>query len=91
MTATQFRVTEVFDVPARAGLVVVGDTAPGQFVGVPALHDDVTGHPIGVLAVDHPTPRTRRTGETILLVNRGDAAFAVAGRLWTIDASPATG
>ncbi|MEU8242224.1 hypothetical protein AB0C07_28565 [Actinoplanes missouriensis] len=81
MTATRFQVNEVFDIAARPGLVVVG-SADGGFDGVPRLHDELTGRPITVLGVDFPTPRTLRTGETILLVDRADAGYATAGRVW---------
>jgi hypothetical protein len=83
MTATEFQINEVFDIVARGGIVVVGNARPGEFLGLPTLYDAGTGHPIHVLGVDHPTPRTRRTGETILVVDRADAAYAEVGRLWT--------
>ena len=82
MTAVKFRVNEVFDIPARGGLVAVGSTEGGEFVGVPALRDEATGRAVRVLGVDHPTPRTRRTGETILVVDRADAEFVSVGRVW---------
>jgi hypothetical protein len=83
MTPVQFHVNEVFDIPGRGGLIAVGSTRNGDFVGIPRLRDDVSGRPIHVLGVDHPTPRTRRTGETILVVDRADAEFVTSGRLWT--------
>jgi hypothetical protein len=83
MTVIQFQVNEVFDIAARGGLLAVGATGQGDFVGVPRLYDESTGRPIRVLSVDHPTPRTRRTGETILVVDRADAAYVVVGRRWT--------
>lgn len=82
MTMYEFRVNEVFDLPGRGGLIAVGDTRPEDFVGLPRLVDEVTGHPIAILGVDHPTPRTRRTGETILVVDRADAAYVQVGRRW---------
>lgn len=85
MTALQFRVNEVFDIPTRGGLIAVGTTRNGNFVGVPLLRDDASGELIHVLGVDHPTPRTQRTGETILVVDRADAAYVAVGRLWTIE------
>jgi hypothetical protein len=85
MTAIQFRVNEVFDIPTRGGLVAVGSTRNGDFIGIPRLRDDASGQPIHVLGVDHPTPRTRRTGETILVVDRADADYVVVGRLWTAE------
>ena len=85
MTAVQFVVNEVFDIPARGGLIAVGSTANGEFVGVPRLRDDASGHFVHVLGVDHPTPRTQRTGETILVVDRADAAYVTPGRLWVVD------
>ena len=83
MTVTRFVVNEVFDIATRAGLIVVGHAEPRDFIGVPNLRDELTGHPINIIAVDFPTPRTMRTGETILVVDRADAAYAVAGRAWT--------
>lgn len=85
MTAVQFQVNEVFDIPTRGGLIAVGSTRHGDFVGVPRLRDEASGHPIHVLGVDHPTPRTRRTGETILVVDRADADYVTVGRLWTAE------
>ncbi len=83
MTAVQFQVNEVFDIPARGGLIAVGSTRNGDFIGIPSLRDDASGQTIHVLGVDHPTPRTRRTGETILVVDRADAEYVQPGRLWT--------
>ncbi|WP_433830220.1 hypothetical protein ACQP2E_10280 [Actinoplanes sp. CA-015351] len=81
MTATRFQINEVFDIAARAGLLVVG-SADVDFTGVPRLRDELTGHPITILGVDFPTPRTLRTGETILVVDRADAGYATTGRIW---------
>ena len=83
MTTIQFHVNEVFDIPARGGLVVVGATRNGEFIGLPELYDETTGQPIRILGVDHPTPRTQRTGETILVVDRADAGVVAVGRLWS--------
>ncbi len=85
MTAVQFLVNEVFDIAARGGLVAVGTTQNGEFIGIPSIRDDASGHPIRVLGIDHPTPRTRRTGETILVVDRADAEYVRPGRIWTED------
>jgi hypothetical protein len=83
MIAVQFLVNEVFDIATRGGLIAVGTTRNGEFVGIPSLHDDASGHPIHVLAVDYPTPRMQRTGETILVIDRADADYVRPGRLWT--------
>lgn len=82
MTSVQFLVNEVFDVPSRGGLIAVGSTRNGDFIGIPRLRDDASGQPIHVLGVDHPTPRTRRTGDTILVIDRADADHVAVGRLW---------
>lgn len=82
MTAVQFLVNEVFDISTRGGLIAVGSTQGGEFVGIPRLRDEASGKRIRVLGVDHPTPRTRRTGETILVVDRADAAYVAVGRRW---------
>jgi hypothetical protein len=58
MAATQFRVNEVFDIPTLGGLIAVGSTQGGEFVGIPRLCDEVSRQPIHVLGVEHPTPRT---------------------------------
>lgn len=83
MTAVQFCVNEVFDIPGRGGLLAVGPTRNGEFIGIPQLRDDATGQPVHVLGIDHPTPRTQRTGETILVIDRADSAYVTVGRLWT--------
>jgi len=83
MTAVTFRVNEVFDIPTRGGLIAVGSTENGEFIGIPDLRDEATGRPIRILGVDHPTPRTRRTGETVLVVDRADADYVSVGRRWT--------
>jgi hypothetical protein len=85
MTAVDFLVNEVFDIPTRGGLIAVGSTRNGEFVGIPRLRDEASGRPIHVLGVDHPTPRTQRTGETILVVDRADADYVAVGRLWTTE------
>jgi hypothetical protein len=85
MTAVQFVVNEVFDIPTRGGIIAVGSTRNGDFVGIPRLRDDASGQPIHVLGVDHPTPRTQQTGETILVVDRADAEYVAVGRLWSAD------
>ena len=85
MPAIQFRVNEVFDIPTRGGLTAVGSTRNGDFVGIPRLRDDASGKLIHVLGVDHPTPRTQRTGETILVVDRADADRVQVGRIWTAE------
>jgi hypothetical protein len=82
MGGVRLRVDEVFDIPARGGLVAVASPLAGEFVGVPRLRDVETGHVLRILGVDHPTPRTRRTGQAILVVDRADAAYVTAGRTW---------
>ncbi|MFF5291818.1 hypothetical protein [Paractinoplanes globisporus] len=81
----QFDVKEVFDIPTRGGPIVVGSTDNGDFVGVPRLRDSITGQPVHVLGVDHPTPRTMRTGETILVIERADAEYVQVGRTWILE------
>jgi hypothetical protein len=85
MSAIQFHVNEVFDIPTRGGLIAVGSTRNGDFIGIPRLRDDASGELIHILGVDHPTPRTQRTGETILVVDRADAGRVKVGRVWTAE------
>jgi hypothetical protein len=49
------------------------------------LRDEASGHPVHILGIDHPTRRTQRTGETILVVDRADADYVTVGRLWTAE------
>jgi hypothetical protein len=49
MIAVQFLVNEVFDIAARGGLVVVGTTRNGEFVGIPTQRYDDTGETILVV------------------------------------------
>ena len=60
-------------------------------IGIPRLRDEASARPIHILGIDHPTPRTRRTGETILMVDRADAHYVTVGRLWTVDERRAVG
>jgi hypothetical protein len=39
MTAIQFHVNEAFDIPTSGGLIAVGSTRNGEFVGIPRLRD----------------------------------------------------
>jgi hypothetical protein len=64
---------------------------PASSVGIPRLRDGASARPVHVLGIDHPTPRTRRTGETILMVDRADAHYVTVGRLWTLDERRALG
>ncbi|WIM96989.1 hypothetical protein ACTOB_000472 [Actinoplanes oblitus] len=85
MTVMRFHINEVFDIPARGGLIAVGSIRDGEIVGVPRLRDGTSGNLVHVLGVDHPTARTRRTGETILVVDRADADYVEVGRTWTVE------
>jgi hypothetical protein len=87
MTAVQFLINEVFDIPTRGGLIAVGSTRNGDLVGIPRLRDEASGQPIHVLGIDFPTPRTQRTGETILVVDRADADHVAVGRVWSAEES----
>lgn len=64
MIAVQFLANEVFDIATRGGLIAVGTTRNSEFVGIPSLRDDASGHPIHLLGADRPTPRRQRAGET---------------------------
>jgi hypothetical protein len=85
MTAVRFQVNEVFDIPTRGGLIAVGSTRNGEFFGIPRLRDEASGQRIHILGIDNPTPRTQRTGETILVVDRADAHYVTVGRVWTAE------
>jgi hypothetical protein len=85
MTQVRFRVDETFDVPSRGGLVVVGTVLGPEPVGLPEFVDEQTGARLRLLGVDFPTPKTRRTGQTVYIVDRQDAAYAAVGRTWVAD------
>ncbi|MEO3777186.1 hypothetical protein ABGB16_10120 [Micromonospora sp. B11E3] len=83
MTDFRFRIDEVFDLPARSGLIACGTLLAGEeLIGTPSLIDELTGRPVHVLGVDFPTPRTRRTGQQLLIVSRTDADLVTPGRTW---------
>lgn len=50
---------------------------------VARLRDDASGQTIHVLGVEHPTPPTQRTDDTVLVVDRADADYVQVGRLWS--------
>ena len=86
MAQVRFRVDECFDIPRRGGLVVLG-TVLGTVLGpepagVPDFVDEQTGARLRLLGIDFPTPRTRRTGQAVFVLDRLDAAYACAGRTW---------
>ncbi|WP_346536553.1 hypothetical protein [Micromonospora sp. DPT] len=80
--ARRFRVDEVFDLTARAGLVACGTMLDGTLVNGLSFVDELTGAPIRVIGVDFPTPTTQGTGQHLLVVSREDAALAQPGRVW---------
>lgn len=83
MTELRFRVDEVFDLPSRAGLIACGTVITGaDLIGTPSFVDETTGRPVDVLGMDFPTPRTRRTGQHLLIVSRADAELVAPGRIW---------
>lgn len=86
MTTLRFRVDETFDVAGRGGLLVSGTGLGLDLVGVPVCRDEATGRHLHVLGVDFPTAETRRTGRTVLILDRQDAEYATAGRTWLVEA-----
>jgi hypothetical protein len=87
MTQLRFRVDEVFDLPLRKGLIACGTLLSGSLLGVPGFVDDLTGQPLRVLGIDFPTPKTQRTGQHLIVVDREDAALVTPGRIWTVHPS----
>jgi hypothetical protein len=84
VTQVRFRVDETFDIPHRGGLVVLGTVFGPQPTGVPDFVDEQTGARLRLLGIDFPTPRTRRTGQAVFVLDRQDAAYAHAGRTWVL-------
>jgi len=84
VTQVRFRVDETFDIPHRVGLVVLGTVFGPPPVGVPAFLDEQTGARLRLLGIDFPTPRTRRTGQAVFVLDRKDAGYAQAGRVWVL-------
>ena len=85
MSTVCFGVDEVFDLPIRGGLLVVGTFIDGQPVCIPSFRDTTTGHPLTVFGVEFATARTLRTGQTTFLLHRADEQYANAGREWSAD------
>jgi hypothetical protein len=44
MAVVQFHVNEGLDLPTRGGLIAVGSTHNGDFIGIARLRDDASGH-----------------------------------------------
>ena len=82
MTQVRFRVDECFDIPRRGGLVVLGAVFGPELPGMPDFVDEQTGTRLRLLGIDFPTPRTRRTGQVVFVLDRQDAAYACTGRTW---------
>jgi len=86
VNTVRFGVDEVFDLPTRSGLLVVGIFIDGQPVCIPSFRDTTTtGHPLTVIGVEFATARTLRTGQTTFLLDRADEQYANAGREWSAE------
>jgi hypothetical protein len=69
----QFEVIEVYDIPARGGLLVVGREMGGSARRGMVLRDSATGSTYAVLGVEFPTPRGMREGLVTIVVERTGA------------------
>ncbi|MBM0225597.1 MULTISPECIES: hypothetical protein [Micromonospora] len=61
MTRFEFRVTDVFDIRGRRGLLVVGTVLQGIARSSTRLRDVSTGHSFGLLGIDLHTVHEART------------------------------
>ena len=73
MTRVQFTISDIFDLPTRAGLLVTGILTGGD-ISAPTSLVDATGRLINVVGVEFLTPRNQSEGSVTLLLSRESAA-----------------
>lgn len=69
MTPVQFTISDIFDLPARAGLLATGILTGGD-ISAPTILVDATGRLIDVVGVEFLTPRNQSEGSVTLLLSR---------------------
>lgn len=82
MTTFAFRVTDVFDLASRPGLLVVGTVLRGEARPGTILRDQASGERVRLLGIDLACGRTPGSGGFALIVDRSDRDHAQAGRVW---------
>jgi hypothetical protein len=77
MSDVDFRVTDVFDVQSRGGLLVAGRLVAGEVAGGTDLRNEATGEAVHVLAVEFHGGG--EAGRFTLVVARDRAGHVQAG------------
>lgn len=75
----RFTVNMVWDLAGRRGILATGMVREGRVRAGMTLHDEETGQPVRVLALEFLSPREVETGERTILLDRRDAADIVRG------------
>lgn len=81
----EFEVLDVFDIPQRHGLIVVGTVRHGTVRSGVMLRDAATGDSFRLMGVDLVRGRDRDGGGFGLVVSRDERAHAQPGRIWITD------
>ncbi|MGW4947254.1 hypothetical protein ACWEOZ_37365 [Actinoplanes sp. NPDC004185] len=85
MAQFEFEVLDVFDIPQRHGLIVVGTVRHGTVRSGVMLRDAATGDSFRLMGVDLVRGRDRDGGGFGLVVSRDERAHAQPGRIWITD------
>jgi hypothetical protein len=84
----EFRVTDVFDIRGRRGLLVVGTVLQGVAQSSTRVRDVLTGHSFGLLGIDLHCSRNPDISGFALVVDRVELDYAQPARLWVADVDP---
>jgi hypothetical protein len=82
VTTFEFRITDVFDIQGRRGLLVVGTVLHGLARPTTVIRDVATGHSFALLGIDLACGRSRDRGGFALVVDRAERDYAQPGRMW---------
>lgn len=81
VTTFQFRITEVFDVQARPGLLVAGVVIHGAVRPGDVLREAATQHSFPLLGIDLACGRVPGSGGFSLIVDRAHRDYVQPGRI----------
>ncbi|MGW4467950.1 hypothetical protein [Micromonospora sp. NPDC004704] len=88
MTTFEFRVTHVFDIGVRRGLLVVGTVLQGTARSSTRLRDVSAGHSFTMLGIELNCSQNPDKSGFALVVDRAERDYAQPGRIWVADDEP---